>query len=111
MLKKILFSIILIVASAEAFSANVNHTGKVSRIYPTGAGAIYFQLYQETGCAPLKPNHYYVVQPSKPGFDEYYALLLAAAHSDKSIYVNVSDDACSNSSQATSDVRYIFQDF
>lgn len=111
-LVKAIFTFLLIgtiFSSMSAFADSVTHKGKVKRIY-VSSGSIKFRLYQESGCSPAKANHYYIVATGDIDYDEYYAQLLSAAHSGKSVNVNVSDTVCSDSN-SHSQVNYIFQDF
>jgi len=112
-MKSIILSLLLVfsASSIHAVAAIENHVGTIKRIYPLASGAVFFKLEQTAGCTPLHTNHYYTISTTLGAHDEYYAMLLAAAHSGKSVFVNVDNTACNDSSQSSTPVRYIFQDF
>ena len=109
---RILTTLCLLAMSSAAFAAPVNHTGKISRIYPAANALIKVQLKDISTCSLVHSNHYFTLNPSlNANFDEYYALILAAAHAGDTLIIRGDDAACSDGSVNETPIQYVLQDF
>jgi len=93
-----------------SLAANVTTHARVTVIYPQGGNSDVLFKTEGNGCGFVHANHYFRLASDHPTFDETYALILASANAEKTIYVRYDDAACSTSILATT-INYVYQSF
>ncbi len=108
-MKKISIALLMLSLSINA-SAISWVSGKVARIYPTG-NMILFNLKSDQ-CGRGVDSGYYYFNLDSESNKASYALILAAANTDKPIVVSLyaAETACP-ASGVNVQIRYLYQDF
>lgn len=107
LLKLSLIIIPLNTFSHAAVNSNQDVTGTIERIYLQDSN-YFFRFTGTDTCAKPSTNEYYIFTTASPLAKQYYALLLAAAHSKKEITARIKTDC---KTAGNKEIIYIFQDF
>lgn len=113
--KLLVVSLFVVLVSAAFTPAYAAVTGKVSRIFPAGSGAVHFRIH---GDACNTGNDYYTFDMNEGAVnttaaENWYTLLLSSAASGQEIVVRYVGDTDSASCETTGNkvITYIYADF
>ena len=113
--KLLVVSLFVMLVSAAFTPAYAAVTGKVSRIFPSGSGVVYFRIHGDT-CNT--GNDYYTFDMNEGAVntkaaENWYTLLLSSAASGQEIVVHYVGGADSESCGVSGNkpITYIYADF
>jgi hypothetical protein len=107
MFKQIRPCLVLLALAVPSLAWSAEYrTGAIEKIYPADddSATVYFRLVGDT-CNDAGANEYYYFTSSRKGAKNWYALLLTAVATGKSVTVRV--DACTRENKS---VGYILMD-